>query len=141
MTDKVEIQELISRYSDGITRRDWEAVALVFAPDATWQILGNPGFLFTGAKVGPGIRSLVEPSNYLLQMNTPALIDVKGEGATARSTIMESAEYEAGRFQEYKSRFNSFGFYDDILKKVDGKWRFASRRFTMLNMNITRVDG
>jgi ketosteroid isomerase-like protein len=140
MLDKIEIQDLISRYSDAITRRDWEAVTSAFSPEATWHVVGQPAFQFKGRDVGPGIRSLVEPSNYLVQMNTPALIEINGDEATARSTILESGEYEAGKFQPFKARFDSFGTYEDVLRKVDGRWRFASRRFTMIKMNISKAE-
>jgi hypothetical protein len=140
MTEKEDIQDLISRYSDAITRRDWEVVASVFAADGSWQVVGNDQFSFAGAKIGPGIRSLVEPANYLIQLNTPALIDISGETATARSTIMEIAEYEAGKFKEFKARLNSYGFYQDVIKKLNGKWLFTSRRFNMITMTLSRVD-
>jgi len=140
MRDEYEIQDLISRYSDAITRREWSTVSSVFAADATWQVLGEPGFRFDGDKIGPGIRSLVEPANHLIQMNTPAIVAVNGNSATARSTIFETGEYEAGRFQPFKCRFESFGIYSDRLRKDDGRWRFASREFTILNMRISRVD-
>ena len=140
MRDEYEIQDLISRYSDAITRRDWSTVTSVFASDASWQVLGQPDFRFEGDKVGPGIRSLVEPANYLIQMNTPAIVAVNGSNATARSTIFETGEYEAGRFQPFKCRFESFGIYSDRLRKEDGRWRFASREFTMLNMRISRIQ-
>ena len=140
MHDEYAIQDLISRYSDAITRRDWQTVSSVFAAGASWQVLGVPEFRFEGDKVGSGIRSLVEPANYLIQMNTPAIVQVNGNTATARSTIFETGEYEAGRFQPFKCRFESFGIYSDRLRKDDGSWRFAAREFTMLNMRIIPSD-
>jgi hypothetical protein len=41
MRDEYEIQDLISRYSDAITRREWSTVSSVFAAEATWQVLGE----------------------------------------------------------------------------------------------------
>jgi hypothetical protein len=140
MREEYEIQDLISRYSDAITRRDWTTVSAAFASDATWQVLGEPGFRFAGGEIGNGIRSLVEPANYLIQMNTPAIVRLDGNTATARSTIFETGEFEAGRFQPYKCRFESFGIYSDRLRRDDGRWRFTSREFTMLNMRFARLD-
>jgi ketosteroid isomerase-like protein len=140
MRDECEIQDLISRYSDAITRRDWPVVSSVFAAEASWQVVGVPEYRFEGDKVGSGIRGLVEPANYLIQMSTRAIVQVDGDTATARSTVFETGEYEAGRFQPFKCRFESFGIYADRLRKDEGRWRFASREFTMLNMRITRLD-
>jgi hypothetical protein len=138
--DKIEIQELISRYSDALTRRDWESVASVFAPDASWRALGEPGFAFEGTNIGPGIRSLIEPTNYFVQMNTPALIEVQGSQAKARSTIMEIGEYDPGKLQPFKARLESFGYYDDVVKKVNGRWLFASRQFTGVKLTVSKVE-
>jgi hypothetical protein len=35
--DRLAIQDLISRYSDAVTRADWQQCAAVFAPDALWE--------------------------------------------------------------------------------------------------------
>jgi SnoaL-like domain len=38
--DRLEIQDLIHRYSDGVTRADWQQCEAVFTPDATWESSG-----------------------------------------------------------------------------------------------------
>jgi hypothetical protein len=139
MQDKIEIQEQISRYSDALTRRDWAALGATFAPDGSWRVVAEPGYAYSGAEVGPGIRSLVEPANYLVQFNTPALSEVQSDYATARSTILETGEYAAGKFQPFKCRLESFGVYDDELQKISGQWRFKSRRFSFINLTISQV--
>jgi hypothetical protein len=72
-------------------------------------------------------------------MNTPAIVAVNGNSATARSTIFETGEY--GRpfpavQVPIRVVWNLFG----PTAKDDGRWRFASREFTILNMRISRVD-
>ena len=34
ISDRIEIQDLLSRYTDAIDRRDWDALDGVFTPDA-----------------------------------------------------------------------------------------------------------
>ena len=34
---KLEIQDLINRYTDGVNRADWQQVRDVYAPDAVWE--------------------------------------------------------------------------------------------------------
>ena len=95
MRDEYEIQDLISRYSMRSRDASGRLSRRYLRAEATWQVLGEPGFRFDGDKIGPGIRSLVEPANHLIQMNTPAIVAVNGNSATARSTIFETGEYEA----------------------------------------------
>lgn len=132
MSDKAQIQELISRYSYAASMRDHEALATMFTPEATWETFGNPAFKF---KCEPpnffeGLKRVLEMSTVLTQMNSPAIIDVDGETATAASLINETGQIDAA-----KRRFSMFGRYNDTLKKVDGRWLFTSRKFTIMQVH------
>jgi hypothetical protein len=35
--DRLAIQDLINRYSDAVTRADWDQCEAVFAPNAVWE--------------------------------------------------------------------------------------------------------
>ena len=127
MLDQMAIQDVLSSYSAAVTRRDWAAIAEVFAVDATWDVFGGPQeFHFSGKEIGPGIKGAVELSTNLVQINTPAVIVIDGDRATARSVI-----HEYGNVADNGTHVESSGTYDDVLKKVNGKWKFESRSFTM----------
>ena len=42
--DRQAIQDLIHRYSDSVTRGDYEQTATLFAPDAGWEEVGGACF-------------------------------------------------------------------------------------------------
>ena len=128
MTDYEEIQNLIARYADAVNRRDFDALAEVFAPDAVWDVTGGTKLRHEGAQVVPGIRKIVEMGSFLVQIHSPAIIQVDGDRATSRLTVLE-----VGELPNYGMRFEQYGTYDDILRKSEGQWRFAERRFTTLN--------
>jgi ketosteroid isomerase-like protein len=65
MTDYEEIQNLVARYADAVTRRDFEALAAIFTPDAVWDVTGGTQLRFEGAELVPGIRGVVEKSSFL----------------------------------------------------------------------------
>jgi hypothetical protein len=136
--DKLQIQETINRYSEGLGRRDWAQVASAFASDATWEVVGMP--LKYSGDCAAGIRTQVDPSNFLVQMISNTLIQVNGDRATARSTAREVAEFEAGKFREFKAAIDVFGTYEDELKRIDGHWKFAARRFVPINFKVTHID-
>ena len=138
--DKAEIQELIALYCDGVTRRDWAQVASVFAADAMWEIVGSD-FRFQGDKIAAGIQSLVTPSRFLIQMVSSTIIEVRGDTATARTTIHEATEFPAGAFKPFKTRISSYGIYEDQIKKVGGHWKFAARRFNMIDNHVINAEG
>jgi ketosteroid isomerase-like protein len=135
MNDKAEIQDLINRYTYSVNVRDWAAIASVFSTDARWELVGNPQMKFEGPGLGAGLRSIIEPNSSLIQMNTPALIEVRGDRATASSTM-----HEAGDIKTENKYFSMYGIYNDELAKASGRWLFVSRRFTILNLRITPLN-
>jgi hypothetical protein len=130
MTDYEEIQNLVARYADAVTRRDFDALAAVFTPDAVWDVTGGTKLRFEGAELVPGIRGVVEKSNFLAQVHSPAIVEVDGDRANTRVTALE-----VGEIQAYGLRFEQFGIYEDDLRKVDGRWLFQERRFKALNFS------
>lgn len=129
MTDYEEIQNLVARYADAVTRRDFGALAAVFTPDAVWDATGSTKLRYEGDALVPGIRSIIEMSSFLTQVHSPAIVEIDGDSASARVTALEVGEIES-----YDLRFEQLGFYEDSLRKVDGRWLFTERRFTTLNM-------
>jgi hypothetical protein len=133
--DYIEIQNLISLYSIAVSRRDWAALDGMFMPDAHWEVVGGPGTVLDGAKILPGLRSLVEDnSESLCQMNCPAYVKIDGERATAVSNMCEF-----GLSPDGKVRFEAPGIYEDVLVKHNGQWRFASRRYVVVTLRTQPV--
>jgi len=132
IADRLAIQDLLSSYSAAVTRHDFPAIGPLFTADATWEVIGAPQkFAFKGAEIGPGIKAAVEVAADLVQINTPALIQINGDTATAQSTV-----HEYGDMADRSARAAATGTYEDVLKKVDGKWKFQSRVFTMRQLWI-----
>src|SRR5271163_941847 len=92
--DKAEIQELMTLYSYAVSVRDYDKVASVFAPDATWELFNHPEYKFKFAQpnLRESLKGIIEPTTTLTQMNAPALIEVNGDRATAACLINESGE-------------------------------------------------
>ena len=135
--DKAEIQELMTLYSYAVSVRDYEKVASVFAPDATWELFNHPEYKFKFAQpdLRESLKGIIEPTTTLTQMNAPALIEVNGDRATAACLINES-----GEIRPTSQYFVMFGRYNDELRKINGKWLFTARRFTIIHMRMTKLD-
>lgn len=136
MTDHIAIQDVISRYSNAVTRRQWAAIAGTFAQDATWEVVGGPHPMkFIGAQIGPGLQAAIGMTSSLIQLITPSAIELHGDRADAHCNI-----HEFGEMLDGKSHFEASGTYDDILRKVHGEWRFVSRICTMLKFRLVSLD-
>lgn len=119
--DRLAIQDLIFRYSDAVTRADWDQCETVFAPDAVWE--SNLGLRFDSR--ADFMETLKQTSSYDLLIQTPhsSVNTLTGPGqATATTTI-----HELVRGAEIN--MDHVGIYYDDLVRIDGGWKFTRRVF------------
>ena len=136
MLDKVDIQETISRYHEGASTFDWDQIISTFLPDAVWEVPS----LDVRAEGHAGIRetmsSLVATIDHLVQINAPAIIDVDGDRATARSLVRECATFrDGGPYLDVVGQF-----VDELARTAEG-WRFARRTFTVFGTHVVEGRG
>jgi ketosteroid isomerase-like protein len=127
------IQQQLNRYTDAVNRRDWAVFPKLYAGDAIWEGTGALTMRFEGLEaITRGFAGIIDPMSMFVQMNAPAVIDVRGDHASARSTIHELGDVPADG-----TRFELYGRYEDELVRRDGAWLFSHRRF----IPITRQTG
>lgn len=132
--DALEIQSVISRYTNCVNRRDWAVLPGLFTETAVWSAPAIPNATFSGlAAVVAGIPALVEETFSLIQLNTPSDITVSGDTAQAQCSIRETGINASVRFEAH-------GWYDDELVRLDGQWKFAHRTFNLIENYFTPVS-
>lgn len=127
MLDEIAIQQTISRWSEGASRRDWDQVASTLLPNAVWEV---PAFGLRGegsTAILAKVQAFVVPFAYGLQVNAPAIITVSGDSAAARSVIRETAKYA-----DRDVAFEGLGFYNDALVRTPEGWKFSHRTFEVV---------
>jgi ketosteroid isomerase-like protein len=130
MSEEFSIQQTISRYAEGASRADWEQVLSTYMPNGVWEITSF-GAKFEGHKaIQDGLRQFCDPMDYIVQLNAPALIQIQGDAATARSVIRECGKY-AGR----NEALEVLGFYADKLLRTENGWKFTHRVFELRGMH------
>lgn len=129
MIAEIAIQQTINRYSEAASRADWPTVVATFVPDAVWEI-ATSGRRFAGHhEILEGLVAFTAPFDYVIQMNAPAVIEVTGDKAVARSVMRER-----GRRTGTDQAFEALGFYVDDLVLTPSCWRFAKRSFHLTDM-------
>jgi uncharacterized protein (TIGR02246 family) len=123
--DEAAIQRLLNTYSQTASSGEWEAAAGTYAEDGVWDI-PHLGIRVEGrAEVRRQITEFFDTMmDYVLQINSPALIEVSGDRATARSGIRE-----CGKAKGRMEGFEFLGLYEDELVRTPEGWRFAKRTF------------
>jgi len=140
LSDHVAIQDLISRYTNAVNQRDWDALAAVFAKNAIWDCGDVEGFtfLFTGlSNVVSGIAGVVEPCEVCVQTIHAVVVEIDGDRATATTTVHEMARVKGGMGMNLMIGT----YYDDIVRDDDSEWRFAKRTFRLTYVDVTIPAG
>jgi hypothetical protein len=135
-----EISRLQHRYGDAVTRRAWDELAAMFAPEAvvtldmrTGQVLELVGGPAVGAFIAKAIERF-EHFQFAL-LNAVAELDPAGDAATGRMYIWEIRQDAAtGRHT------NAYGLYQDDYRKVDGRWVFARRAYATLARTASDLE-
>lgn len=130
MSDEIAIQKTLNTYSYNASTGDLEAMVATFAPDGVWEVPGA-GIICTGHdEILAAASGITGSIDYMVQMNSPAIIDVDGDTATAHSIIRECGKY-TGR----DTCLEVLGLYDDELVRTADGWRFKRRKFTTRDMH------
>lgn len=124
LEDAHAIQQLLNTYSQYGSLGDWDRTMATYLPHGVWAI-PHLGLKFTGqAEVRAALEAFAAHMDYVLQNNAPALIEIDGDRATARSGIVER-----GKRAGLDEGFEYLGIYADELERTAGGWKFARRTF------------
>ena len=114
--DRLAIQELIARYNHAIDGGDADDWAATFAPDGTFESRGE---VHAGTEqLATFARGFQQRLPGARHWNNNLVIDGDGDQATTTCYLQLWRE----------GQLASEGRYVDTLRKIDGQWRFASRK-------------
>jgi hypothetical protein len=146
LSDRLAIEDLIYRYSDAVTRADWDQCEAVFAPDAIWE---SPelGLRYEGARQFRDFLAETTTFDLLIQTAHSPVIRLLGPTRAEATTTMH--EFVRGRglvdspLGESGAEQNSeqYGVYFDDIVKLENEWKFARRLFTPMYVGAGVVTG
>jgi ketosteroid isomerase-like protein len=130
MNDEYAIQRVINIYSQEASLLNWEKVLPLYMADAVWSV-PHLGIRRQGhAEIRAQLDEFASWMEFVLQANSPAVIDVDGDSATARSSAKES-----GKFKGRDEGFEFIFMYVDRLTRTADGWKFAERTVQFIGMN------
>lgn len=130
MLDEIAIQQVLNRYTEGASRADWEQVMATFTPDGIWEVPALAVQHQGHAQIQAAMAGFVEHMAYFVQINSPAIITVDGDKASARSVIRE-----CGKYADRDEALEVLGTYDDELVRTEEGWKFARRTFRSVGVH------
>lgn len=119
--DQLEIAQLRASYCHLLDERRWDEFVALFTPDGVFEGLeAVSGHEALHAFFSQRVPKLAEDFWHFCTNGT---VELDGDVATGRIS-MEYLSVTDG------VSFVSAGHYDDMMRRVDGRWRFASRKIT-----------
>ena len=123
--DRILIRELFDSYTDASSRMDKNDWLNCWTDDATWwthyfDVSGKDAI----AATWEGLMANVETTSFLGQVGS---IEIDGDRAVTRSYALERLVFKEGAGSHRLT-----GRYEDVLRKENGAWRFASRTYKVM---------
>jgi hypothetical protein len=131
LADQTAVKELIARYSDAITRRDFDFVSTLFTANAVWRAEAPFEMQLEGPAIAQVLSQALAPFEMVMQSPLSSVIEINGDRAQARTIIYEMGALAPGADSAF-GPFKQYGLYEDAMQRSGGRWQFVSRRFHTL---------
>jgi len=124
LSDRIEIGDLMVRYSEALNRADWDAWKAVFTPDAQLDYTTAGGIAGTPeaavAWLGPTL------SVFDMRIGRTHNVAVSFDGAD-RATITSQYSMTMRFAGETPTYIEAAGWYDDVAVRTAEGWRLSAR--------------
>jgi uncharacterized protein (TIGR02246 family) len=126
LEDRIAIQELVAEYGDAVSRRDKAGFAATWAEDGVWRlpwlepVHGRDAI----AEVWEGQIANYPFHNFRGYLGSCEIEGNRASGRLWTSELVQNIQGNSGVVT---------GLYEDEFVKIDGRWLFASKRFTPLH--------
>jgi 3-phenylpropionate/cinnamic acid dioxygenase small subunit len=125
LLDRLEIQDLLTRYCKAIDTKDWNLLDTCFVPDAHVDYTSSGGVAGAYAEVRAWLAQVLP--NFPMSQHTIGNFDVTIDGDRASSKVHFYNPMGRPKADGTLSLFWIGGFYvDDLVRTSDG-WRIAKR--------------
>jgi len=133
LSDRLEINDLLTRYADAVDRKDWDQLATCFTADATIDYSASGG----AAGVFPDVRDWLATTMPLFTMTqhfvTNSRVELNGDEAEGRAYFYNPMTLSGA---DGGTDFLIVGgYYNDRYRRTTDGWRIIDRREEMAFMD------
>jgi 3-phenylpropionate/cinnamic acid dioxygenase small subunit len=125
MSDRLEIQDLLARYSFAIDERDWDALDQVFTPDAWIDYTAAGGIKGPYPEVKAWLPEALERFPMFQHMVATTRLEIAGDEATSRTILFNPMTYRDADGAD--TVFFIGLWYRDRLARTAEGWRIIER--------------
>jgi len=125
MSDRLEIQDLLARYSFAIDERDWDALDRVFTPDARIDYSETGGAKGSFAEIKAWLPGALARFPQYQHMVATTRLDIAGDTANSRTILFNPMVHRDAAAGDQV--FFIGLWYRDRLVRTDAGWRISDR--------------
>jgi 3-phenylpropionate/cinnamic acid dioxygenase small subunit len=124
IADRIEIDDLLTRYATALDAKDWDLWASCFTPDAFIDYTSAGGIKGTLPEVRQWLTDVMAGFPMTQHLVTNRAVHLDGDTATCRSCLFNPMGVPDN---ESLMVFFDGGYYRDRLVRTMGGWRIAER--------------
>jgi hypothetical protein len=124
LSDRLEIDDLLTRYATTLDAKDWAGWADCFTPDAHIDYTAAGGITGTLAEVQAWLAPVMAGFPMTQHLVTNTVVSIDGDRATCRSALLNPMGVPDG---DDMMLWIEGGYYRDRLVRTAAGWRIAER--------------
>jgi 3-phenylpropionate/cinnamic acid dioxygenase small subunit len=125
ISDRIEIDDLLIRYTVAIDTKDWELLDTVYTPDAKIDYTTSGGIKSEYPEVRAWLAKALAPFTMTQHLISNSVVQIDGDTATARTMVFNPMGTDDGKGG--LELFYVGAWYDDKLVRTEDGWRIAER--------------
>ena len=125
VSDRIEINDLLIRYTTAIDQKDYALLDRCFTPDAHLDYTSAGGVAGDYPKVRAWLEKALAPFPMTVHYVTNSVVDLDGDTARARTAVLNPMG-----FQDADGAMHTFtvgAYYNDVLVRTTEGWRIRER--------------
>ncbi len=125
VSDRIEINDLLIRYTTAIDQKDYALLDGCFTPDAHLDYTSAGGIAGDYPKVRTWLEKALAPFPMTVHYVTNSVVELEGDTARARTAVLNPMGFAAedGSLQT----FTVGAYYNDRLARTPDGWRICER--------------
>ena len=125
ISDRLEIDDLLIRYTQAIDQKDWTLLDTCFVPDAELDYTSAGGIAGDYPKVRAWLEQAMAPFPTTVHYITNTRLLLDGDRATARTAVYNPMIFLKSDGTPHQ--FNVGAYYNDELVRTADGWKIAKR--------------
>lgn len=125
ISDRIEIQDLLTRYTVAIDTKDWSLLDTCFLPDAAVDYTATGGIKGRYPEVRAWLEKALAPFPVTVHYISNSTVELDGDRASSRTYVINPMGFPNPDGSLHM--FTVGGYYvDELVRNADG-WRIAKR--------------